>query len=129
MNRRTRNVICLWIIFLGLANFAAYTIAYAYIQARTTNLLWNGTRCQGLRFSSTLSAKTLAKLYLGNLLAAACSAGLLIPWAVIRTLRYRYENLAVIFEGEAVHEASPALARVGATGQELSDLFNVDLGI
>ena len=37
MNRRTRNVICLWIIFLGLANFAAYTIAYAYIQGDARN--------------------------------------------------------------------------------------------
>jgi len=37
MSRRTRNVICLWIIFLGLANFAAYTIAYAYIQGDARN--------------------------------------------------------------------------------------------
>ena len=61
--------------------------------------------------------------------AAACSAGLLIPWAVVRTLRYRCENLAVIFEGETAHQANPALGRVGATGEELGNLFNVDFGI
>ena len=120
-----------WIgIFLPLAFlYAAYAIAYAYIQARTTNLAWNGTHGPGLKFSCTLSADKLAKLYLGNLLAAACTGGLLIPWAVIRTLRYRYENLAVIFEGETGHQANPALARVGATGEELGNLFNVDFGI
>src|SRR5947209_4615442 len=120
-----------WIgIFLPLVLlYVAYAIAYAYIQARTTNLVWNGTRGPGLKFSCTLSADKLAKLYLGNLLAAACTAGLLIPWAVIRTLRYRYENLAMIFEGETAHQANPALARVGATGEELGNLFNVDLGI
>src|SRR5258708_7086090 len=120
-----------WIgIFLPLALlYAAYAIAYAYIQARTANLAWNGTHGPGLKFSCTLSADKLAKLYLGNLLAAACSAGLLIPWAVVRTLRYRCENLAVTFEGETAHQANPALGRVGATGEELGNLFNVDFGI
>jgi hypothetical protein len=37
MNRRTRNVICLWIIFLGLANFVSYTITYGYIGGDAKN--------------------------------------------------------------------------------------------
>src|SRR5205823_4380586 len=102
---------------------------YAYSQARTTNLLWNNLTAPQVRFSSSLSAVRLAKLYLGNLLMAACSAGLLIPWAVVRTLRYRLESLSITVQGDPVHEASPALARVGATGQELSDIFNLDLGL
>jgi uncharacterized membrane protein YjgN (DUF898 family) len=59
----------------------------------------------------------------------ACSAGLLIPWAVIRTLRYRLENLSITIDDEFTHTASLALPPVGATGQELGDLFNLDLGI
>jgi len=61
--------------------------------------------------------------------AVAATAGLLIPWAVVRTLRYRLESLAVTIEGDVVFEASPALERVGATGQELGDIFNLDLGL
>jgi len=113
----------------ALPIYAGYAAAYAYAQARTTNLLWNGAYGPDIRFSSTLSAKALAKLYIGNVVAAACSAGFLIPWAVVRTLRYRLENFAVLVRGEPVHEASPALARVGATGQELGDIFNLDLGL
>ena len=37
--------------------------------------------------------------------------------------------LAIIVEQESVHQASGRLPRVGATGQEMGDLFNVDLGI
>ena len=37
MTRRTRNIICLWIIFLGLANFVSYTIAYGYIGGDAKN--------------------------------------------------------------------------------------------
>jgi uncharacterized membrane protein YjgN (DUF898 family) len=109
--------------------YAAYAVVYAYSQARTQNLMWNGTYGPGMRFSSTLSAVRLARIYFGNIFAAGCSVGLLIPWAVVRTMRYRLEQFAVVVEGDPVHEASPALARVGATGQELGDFFNLDLGL
>jgi uncharacterized membrane protein YjgN (DUF898 family) len=109
--------------------YAAYIAVYAYSQARTQNLMWNSAYGPGMRFSSSLSARRLARIYLGNVVAAACSVGLLIPWAVVRTLRYRLEQFAVVVDGEPVHEANPALARVGATGQELGDFFNLDLGL
>jgi uncharacterized membrane protein YjgN (DUF898 family) len=109
--------------------YASYAVAYAFIQARTTNLLWNGAHGPGIRFASTLRAVRLARLYIGNVVAIAATAGLLIPWAVIRTLRYRLENLSMHVRDEAPHEANPSLERVGATGQELGDIFNLDLGI
>lgn len=109
--------------------YAAYALAYAYVQARTSNLTWNGAHGPGLRFSSTLAPWKLARLYIGNVIGAAASAGLLIPWAVVRTLRYRLENFAVTVEGENLHEANPALERVGATGQEFGDIFNLDFGL
>jgi uncharacterized membrane protein YjgN (DUF898 family) len=109
--------------------YAVYAMVYAYVQARTANLMWNGTYAPGLRFSSSLGAWKLGRLYIGNAVAVACTAGLLIPWAVIRTLRYRLECLTVFVEGDILFEANPALERVGATGQELGDIFNLDLGI
>jgi uncharacterized membrane protein YjgN (DUF898 family) len=120
-----------WIGFVipAILMYAAYAVVYAFIQARTTNLLWNGAHCPGIRFSCTLAAAKLARLYIGNVVAIAATAGLLIPWAVVRTQRYRVENLAMHVQDEAPHEANPSLDRVGATGQELGDIFNLDLGI
>jgi len=116
--------------FLPVVGFyAAYALVYAYLQARTTNLQWRHTFGPGLRFESTLGARKLAAIYVGNVLAAALTAGLAIPWAVVRTLRYRLENFAMIVEHDEVHEANPALAPVGAAGQELGDLFNLDIGL
>ena len=113
----------------ALAAYAAYAMVYGYLQAGATNLLWNGAYGPGLRFASDLRAKKLIGIYIGNILAAVFSVGLLIPWAVVRTLKYRLSCLAVIVEQETVHEADPGFARVGATGQELGDFFNLDLGI
>jgi uncharacterized membrane protein YjgN (DUF898 family) len=120
-----------WLVWLvpAVVMYAGYAVAYAYVQARTTNLLWTHTSAAGFEFESSLSAKKLVRLYFGNILAVACSAGLLIPWAVIRTLRYRLENFAITIDDGFAHTASPALAPVGATGQELGDIFNLDLGI
>jgi len=62
-------------------------------------------------------------------IAIACSAGLLIPWAVIRSLRYRLANFSMIVAGSPVHLMNPSLAPVGASSQELGDFFNVDVGV
>jgi uncharacterized membrane protein YjgN (DUF898 family) len=117
------------IVVPAILMYLAYAIVYAYVQARTLNLLWNGSHGRGLRFASTLEARRMIRLYLGNLAAVAVTAGLLIPWAVIRTLRYRLEHFTVIAHGTNTHLANPALERVGATGQEFGDIFNVDLGL
>jgi uncharacterized membrane protein YjgN (DUF898 family) len=109
--------------------YAGYIVGYAYSEAKSANLLWNNTYGPGMRFASDLSAAKLTQLYLGNIVAVALTAGLLIPWAVIRTLRYRLESFSIVLEGEPVHEANPALPRVGAAGQEIGDMFNLDLGV
>ncbi len=120
-----------WLRFIvpAILVYAAYAIVYSYVQARTINLLWNGAHGPGLHFASTLKARAMMRLYIGNLAAIAATAGLLIPWAVIRTLRYRLEHFAVTDQGTDTYEANPALERVGATGQEFGDIFNVDLGL
>lgn len=117
------------LVLPAIGVYASYAVAYAYLQARTANLLWNGSYGPGFRFASSLAAMKLLRLYIGNIIAVACTAGLLIPWAVVRTLKYRLENFAVVVEEEVVHEANPAFASVGATGQELGDFFNLDLGV
>ncbi len=109
--------------------YVGYAIAYAYAQARTANLFWGRVQGQGVRFVSTLSAWSLIKLYFGNLLAIACTAGMLIPWAVVRTLRYRLDNFSMIVAGSPVYACNPSLAPVGAASQELGDFFNVDVGV
>ena len=120
-----------WLRFIvpAILVYAAYAIVYSYVQARTINLLWNGAHGPGLRFASTLKAREMMRLYIGNLIAIAATAGLMIPWAVIRTLRYRLEHFTLTDQGADTYEANPALERVGATGQEFGDIFTVDLGL
>jgi hypothetical protein len=47
----------------------------------------------------------------------------------VRVRRYRLECIEITVGQHTVHEANAALPRVGAAGQEMGDLFNLDLGI
>ena len=109
--------------------YLIYAAAWAYVTSRTTNLAWSGTTLGNLRFKSIIRARTLAGLYLVNILAIIASLGLAVPWATLRTYRYRLSCLSASAIGAIEHRAAPGQVPIGATGQELGDLFNVDFGL
>lgn len=109
--------------------YAGYVIAYAYNQSRIGNLTWNSSRLGPVRFQSTLSAKELLKLYVTNAFGIVFSLGILIPWAVMRTMKYRAENMAVFVEGDLSEFQGSDLSTVSATGAETLDFFDMDLSL
>ena len=113
----------------AVPGYAGYVLAYAYIKAHGDNLVWDHTRLGGLRFTSTLRAGGMAKLYLTNALAIIASLGLMTPWAVMRTLKYRADNLQVRLEGDLSDFSGTEKSVVQAAGAELGDFFDVDLSL
>jgi uncharacterized membrane protein YjgN (DUF898 family) len=109
--------------------YAGYVMAFAYIKARSGNLVWNNTRIGPLHFQSTLRWGDLIKLYVTNALGIAATLGLLIPWAVMRTLKYRAENMRVFQEGELMEFQGSDTRTVAAVGAEAAAFFDVDLSI
>lgn len=109
--------------------YAGYVLAYAYVQAHSGNLVWNETTLGPLRFSSTLRGLPLAKYYMTNALAIVVSAGLLTPWAVIRTMKYRADSLRVWRTGELTDFAGSDMSSVSAAGSELGEFFDMDLSL
>ncbi|MDH4230505.1 MAG: DUF898 family protein [Nitrospirota bacterium] len=116
-------------LFSMVPIYLGYVMAYAYVQAHSSNLVWNSTRLGPLRFASTLSACGLTKLYIANAVAIIASAGLLIPWAVMRTLKYRVDNLRVLQEGGLTAFQGSETSAVQAAGAEMGDFFNMDLSL
>ena len=72
---------------------------------------------------SAVSARKLARLYAGNVIAIVGTCGLLIPWAVVRVTRYRLQ--CITMEIEAPQDAvAAAVAQVpAATGEELPAIY------
>jgi len=119
--------------FFALVPFiyvALGAILFGYTQSRTGNLVFNTARLEGrVRFRSKLSARRLAWIYATNAAAIVCSLGLLIPWAVIRTARYRAECLSIECPGGLEAFAADVARQVTATGEEMGEMFDVDLSL
>lgn len=109
--------------------YAGYVLAFAYVRARGGNLAWNNTRLGPLRFQSTLRCIDLLKLYVTNALGIVASSGILIPWAVMRTQKYRADNMRVLVEGELSEFQGSDRSAVTTLGAETVDFFDVDLSL
>jgi uncharacterized membrane protein YjgN (DUF898 family) len=109
--------------------YASYIAVYAYIRARTQNLIANATVVGPMRLAGTLRARRLAWLYLSNVVAILASLGLATAWATIRLARYRAENLIARANAPLETYGAGVSAHSSATGSEVSDLFDVDVSL
>ena len=119
-------------IITTLASLPYYLVSvfvYAYMQSRTGNLIWNNTQLGPLRFQSKLGARRLAELYLSNGLAILVSCGLLIPWAVVRSFRYRAQCLRGHMRGEWSDFTGSEARSVHAAGAEVGEIFDLDFSL
>jgi uncharacterized membrane protein YjgN (DUF898 family) len=109
--------------------YASVLIPLIYIKSRYENLVWNNTRIGPICFQSTLTAMGLLGLYLVNFLAIIGSLGLLIPWAVIRTMKYRADHMHLSQQGTLAEFHGCEMTDVTAVGAETMDLFDLDLSL
>jgi uncharacterized membrane protein YjgN (DUF898 family) len=109
--------------------YLGYVLAYAFERSRSGNLVWNHTVLGPIRFQSALRCRDLLGLYVTNALGIIASLGLLIPWAVIRTMKYRVDTMHVSLTGELTEFEGSDLTRVGATGAETMDIFDMDFSL
>ena len=80
-------------------------------------------------FASTLSPLALAGIYLTNALAIVLTLGLARPWAAVRLARYRAANLTLYASGDLDAFVAGEKDRVGAAGEEIGEVMDVDIGL
>jgi uncharacterized membrane protein YjgN (DUF898 family) len=112
---------------VGLPIMLVYLGIAVYTQVRLVNYVWNSSSLKGNRFVSSLSARSVFGLYLGNLLAIAASLGLLIPWAQIRMARYRASAMELVLVDEWQTLAAASREGGSALGDEIGQAFDVDV--
>ena len=103
--------------------------ARSYMQAAIGNLIWNNASLGEHRFQSTLKFSKLLKINFTNTLAIIFSFGLMVPWAAVRSLRYRMENVSLVAHGSLDDIAAAEAQKSSAMGEEISDFFDVDIGL
>lgn len=118
-------------MMVGLVILAIYLLFIfgflGYLQARIGNLIWNNTTLDKLSFKSSLRARDFAWLYLSNIIAIMLTFGLATPWAQIRMARYRASKLQIVGDVDFDQFVGDKKAEVKATGEEIAEMFDVDL--
>ena len=120
----------LGIALLPVAYIVFGATLFGYTQSRLGNLIFNSTTLDGrVVFVSRLKARKLMWLFTTNILGVLCTLGLAIPWATIRTLRYRADCVEVRSEGGLESFLGDVAVQVTATGEEMGEMFDVDLSL
>ncbi len=110
--------------------YATLPIAVGYVKARVARLTFIGTCFGALCFAGRHTARGLIGLYVSNLLLIVLTLGLYIPWAQVRAARFWLDNLAVVGpEGGLDGFVAASGAGIAATGAEMAEVFDVDMGI
>jgi len=114
----------LLIVFLPLLLFGA-----AFLNKCLQNASLGNVLIDQHRILSRLRTAQLFWLYISNTLLIIVTLGLFIPWAHVRMARYRFECLALEVHGSLDEFIAGEAATAGAAGDEISDMFDVDLGL
>lgn len=107
----------------------ASRVPAALVTARITNEAFGNTRLGEHQLQSKLNGWKLARIYIGNLLLVIITLGLFAPWAKIRLLRYQVESTSLMVVGDLDGFVADEAINVGATGEELGDLLDIDFGL
>jgi uncharacterized membrane protein YjgN (DUF898 family) len=68
-------------------------------------------------------------IYLSNVVAIAFSLGLLTPWAQMRILKYQLDHTWLDIEGDLNSVVAVQEQAVSSLGEEIGDVFDVDIGL
>lgn len=109
----------------GLAIFVAKQLLFALL----FNHVWSHTTLDDHRFNATLRTASWLKLQSVNLLAIIGTAGLLYPWAQVRSVRFALAHLE--FQPSGPIEKIERLGRAdgNALGETASEFFGMDFGL
>ena len=123
------NTDALLLLLAALLLALGLLIAAIQVAVAVAMLTWNHTRIGGLRFSLDLSVARMVWIRLTNLVAIVLSAGLLIPWTRVRLARYQIGRLRLTGTGDLDRFLTGEVQRLGATGAEMGDALELDLGM
>lgn len=119
----------LFAFILPVFFFLSYLFVALYFYVRITNLTWDKTRLGRHRFNSSLKVMEMLWIFFSNGVAILVSFGLLTPWATIRLTKYRLEKLTVTVDGSLEEFEAANLSDVSAAGEEIGDIFGMDIGL
>ena len=113
-------------IFLTYVLFAAlYPIFLTLLQ----NLVWRNTRLGAHQFKSEIKWSRMTWIWLSNLVLIAVTLGLFMPFATIRSMRYRIESMTLLPASDLSEFIAASESSGSVVGEGMTDLLDFDLSL
>jgi len=121
------------VVTLGIGALPLYILLSSYAEASFARLAWRnttlGTGSGEIRFDCRWTTGGLFGLHFGNALGVLFTLGLLIPWAAVRTARYKLGRITLQSEQGLGGFLAAVQEDVGAVGDEAGELLGFDFGL
>jgi len=117
------------IITLGIGLLPLYLLLRAYAEVTFGRLAWCNTMLGDIHFDCGWTSGGLFKLYFVNSVAIVVSFGLLVPWAAVRSARYKLERITLRSASGLGGFLAAQEQNVGAVGDEAGELLGFDFGL
>jgi uncharacterized membrane protein YjgN (DUF898 family) len=116
------------ILGMGLS-YAAFAMLYPLYLTLTQNLIWSNTRLGEHQFRSQMKWRRMAWIWVSNLVLIAVTLGLFMPFATIRSLRYRIESMTLLPASDLSEFIAASEASGSPVGEGMTDLLDFDLSL
>ncbi len=128
LNNLDTNTIAMAV--LAYAFFGSiYAFVYAFYKAKMYNLVYQNTALAKHKLRAKMNAIELSGLYITNTLGIVFTLGLFIPWAKVRMARFRADNTALQVHGDLSNFIATQSEYENALGEEIGEVFDLDIGI
>ena len=106
-----------------------YVAGFAFYQALTFNIVFQGSRLDQHRFEANMTALGYTRLVSVNLVCMVLTLGLFYPFAKVRTARYKAGHLALRPTGPLDSYVASETEKLSALGDELAGAMDLDFGL
>ena len=107
---------------------AAYLVVFAYFVVATSNLNYNNIHVREHRFQASWRVQSYLWLMVTNTLGILVTLGFFLPWARVRTARYKARHTGLLAVGDLDSFAAAERNAVGSLGEGVGDLFDIEVG-
>jgi uncharacterized membrane protein YjgN (DUF898 family) len=125
----TGRFLFLFSLAVNLAILAVLTAAAIVVQTVITNYVLQHVKLAGFKFDMRMHPMRVLWIQLSNIVMIVLSVGMLIPWARVRMVRYRLSCLSLLATQSLDEFAAGERQRLTATGEEIGEVLDLDLGL
>lgn len=127
------NSECIWSAIFGVlfpfAWMLIYFAIFAYVSARIYNIVYQKSSVGPHKLRANMPARGLMWIYFSNSLGILFTLGLFIPWAKVRSARFRAKHTALRVQGNLDEFIADEAKEQAAFGEEFGELFDIDVAI